>query len=301
MPLEQPSITPSGLVLDTAGASPSDSTPSSPATICPTLQTPTSAVLGSGHLKSSRDGDLLVFITARPNPNAAPGASTVCHRDGFGRPVVAHTNVHAPLVTYLHSEALAGSERGARAAQLLQRVLTHELMHVLALQVASLYQFRDASRRIRSPTIDTRLVHGSDVRYLVTPHSTYALRAHYAIGPLLLQSGQQIPGMQVGGVAPEVDPARVRAPPRLAFRGRTCPCTLLLRPALTACISAPQAFASHGTGFSCRTQVGATTPVVDLAAPPSGVCAAAACSKAAGHLRTSAPCAADPVGLRRAA
>lgn len=58
--------------------------------ICPAIPLPlTVAVPNSRLLTSNPDqGDLQVYVTFRPNPSAARGATTICKRDGFGRPVV---------------------------------------------------------------------------------------------------------------------------------------------------------------------------------------------------------------------
>jgi hypothetical protein len=180
-----------------------------PSDVCPQIATPLVAALPHAALSSATDGDLRIYATARPNPDAAPGQSTTCHRDVFGRPVVAHTNVHAPLVTYLHGESARGGAAAATAAALLQRVLEHEMMHVLALQWGTLAQFRDASRRIRGTITDSRLVRGDSAQYLVTPHATYAIRQHYAVSVQDLQGSSVLPGLEIGGSATSLDPDQV--------------------------------------------------------------------------------------------
>ena len=118
--------------------------------ICPSIVSDAASIFPSSVLDTSQHGDLHVFVTARPNPSEVPGASTVCHRSAFGRPIVAHINVHAPLV--MHLFARRGREVGAgefAAAAVLHATLRHEMMHVLAFMWNSLRQFRDASRMLQ--------------------------------------------------------------------------------------------------------------------------------------------------------
>ena len=167
-----------------------------PPSICPAIDTASATALPNGSLNSRTDGDMRVYATARPNPAAAPGASTVCHRDGFGRPAVAHINFHAPLVTYLHAQS-SQDEMARDAAEYMQQVVRHELMHVLALQWGTLAQFRDASRRIQNSVHVSRLVGASSAQYLVTPHAQYAIRRHFAVGVADLQSNSALPGLEI--------------------------------------------------------------------------------------------------------
>ena len=114
--------------------------------VCPAVAALTTALFPSSEIDTATDGDLHIFITARPTPAAAPGASTVCHRSAFGRPIIAHINVHAPLLSQLHGNALRGIGRPVRV---MRATLRHEVMHALALTWNSLLQFRDRSRMLQ--------------------------------------------------------------------------------------------------------------------------------------------------------
>lgn len=168
-----------------------------------------------------------MYVTARPNPLAAPGASTVCHRDAFGRPVIAHINIHAPLVNYIYERSYAGGAAAAdHAGRLLSASLRHELMHVLVLMWASVKQFRDSSRQLLGITTLDRLEQGGNsqylAQYLVTPHSVYALRQQYSVGALALQRSSRPPGLEIGGIADGTNLADVRLFPFFEFLCSIC-------------------------------------------------------------------------------
>lgn len=188
--------------------------------VCPGISRPLSEELhgsepGSVALNSSV-GDLRVYLTARPNPAGAFGATTVCHRDAFGRPVVVHVNVDAPLLSRLHgfARAPAPPPAGLRdAVATLRNVLRHELMHALALTWTTLAQFRDRSRRLRSSVLVERQQGEALLHYLVTPRAVFAVREHFRVPQNTpeLQIDSVVPGIEVVGVqadAPEAGQVR---------------------------------------------------------------------------------------------
>lgn len=188
--------------------------PAPPDNVCPGIEVPIATALPTGELTSAADGDLRIYVTARPNPRAAAGATTVCHRDAFGRPVVAHINLHAPLITYLHATATGAGVAAAdaeRAVTLAARAIEHELLHVLAYTWSTIAQFRDPSRRLRSIVTTGRTFSGARARYLVTPSATYAIREHYAALPPALQDSSTLPGLEIGGIVDEPNANLVRS------------------------------------------------------------------------------------------
>ena len=196
---------------------------SADASVCPGISRPLSQELGraddgSAYLNSTSEGDVRIYVTVRPNPAGAPGATTVCHRDAFGRPVIVHINVDAPLLARLHAFAPAAAPppAGLRdVAATLRAVLRHELMHALALTWTTLAQFRNRSRRLRSNVLVERQQNEALLSYLVTPHAVFAVRQHFRVpnDTAELQLDSVVPGLEVLGV--QADPpeaGQVRAP-----------------------------------------------------------------------------------------
>lgn len=173
--------------------------------ICPAIPLPlTFAVPNSRLLTSNLDqGDLQVYVTFRPNPSAARGATTICRRDGFGRPVVVHVNLHAPFVATMHAISTrrvlrAAPYTAADAERLISVVMLHEMMHALALTSTSIQQFRTLSRKLRGSVVEDTDVRGFEAKFLVTPNARFAVRQQYNIqDPSILPS--DVPGLEIVG------------------------------------------------------------------------------------------------------
>ena len=170
--------------------------------ICPAVPIPISTALPNGRLSADM-GHLLVFVTFRPNPGAVRGATTVCKRDGFGRPVIVHVNLHAPFITSMYANA----HRIATLAQASQRTtargtayasMLHEMMHALALTSTSIQQFRTLSRKLRGSVVEITEVRGIEAQFLVTPNARFAVRQQYNIQNPSTQPGD-VPGLEIVG------------------------------------------------------------------------------------------------------
>lgn len=173
--------------------------------ICPAVPIPVANLFPNGHLTADNEneGDLLVYVTFRPNPGAARGATTVCKRDGFGRPVIVHVNLHAPFVVTMHANAIRisaqaqASTRTAASARA-YAVMLHEMMHALALTSTSIQQFRTLSRKLRGSVVEDTAVRGFEAQFLVTPNARFAVRKQYVIEqPSTLSS--MVPGLEIVG------------------------------------------------------------------------------------------------------
>eukprot|EP00892_Ulva_mutabilis_P008056 jgi/Ulvmu1/5622/UM023_0161.1 len=146
--------------------------------ICPAVPISFTTALPDGGLT---DEDLRVYISLRPNPAAARGVTTVCRRDGFGRPAVAHINIHAPFAKaqFIRSQ----TDEGEPASLLLHMTLVHEMMHALALTSESLQQFRAPSRRLWGSVVEDADIRGIEAQFLVTPNAAFEVRQQYRMEP----------------------------------------------------------------------------------------------------------------------
>ena len=143
--------------------------------MCPLLDPVIPAALRGprSRMDTVTNGDIHIFVTARPTVLSANAASMTCMRDGFGRPVIAHINVNSALIHVLATDTFAG-------AAMLLNVIRHELMHVLALTWTSFGQFRTSDRRLLVSVTDAMASRGvASVRFLVTPWARSAVELHY--------------------------------------------------------------------------------------------------------------------------
>jgi hypothetical protein len=174
------------------------------ASICPAVPIPVTTALPNGYISASDRGHLLVYVTFRPNPGAARGSTTVCKRDGFGRPVIVHINLHAPFVVTMHADANRLSfrqdqeARTTTALRTVRAVMLHEMMHALALTSTSIQQFRAQSRKLRGSVVEDTDVRGFEAQFLVTPNARFAVRKQYNIQAPSTQPSA-VPGLEIVG------------------------------------------------------------------------------------------------------
>lgn len=173
-----------------------DSSEASRAPICPGIPIAFSEALPEHSLTAE---DVRVYITLRPNPAAARGITSICRRDRFGRPAIAHINIHAPFAKAQFTRAQTSG--GASARQLMQATLLHETMHTLALTSESLQQFRAPSRRLWGSVVEDADVRGVEAKFLVTPNAAFEVRRHYRIEPPLdmADTPQRSSGLEILG------------------------------------------------------------------------------------------------------
>ena len=181
--------------------------------ICPAVPIPITTALPNGRLSASNDneGHLLVYVTFRPNPAAVRGATTVCKRDGFGRPVIVHINLHAPFTVHMHAKAnrisfTPGNQATAHGTA--YAVMLHEMMHALALTSTSIQQFRTLSRKLRGSVVDITELRGIEASFLVTPNARFAVRQQYNIQNPSTQPND-VPGLEIVGYSAIVGPQQV--------------------------------------------------------------------------------------------
>lgn len=187
-----------------------DSVAASKAPICPAIPIAFSEALPA---RSLTDEDVRVYVTLRPNPGAARGVTTVCRRDRFGRPAIAHINIHAPF-----AKAQFSRQEDTSARLQMHATLLHETMHVLALTSESLQQFRAPSRRLWGSVVEDADVRGVEVKLLVTPLAAFEVRRQYRIEPPLDLAGrvQRIGALEILGYRDSTTgPQQVCTTPRL--------------------------------------------------------------------------------------
>lgn len=172
-----------------------DKSEASRAPICPAIETQFSNALPQHSLT---DEDVRVYITLRPNPKAARGITTICRRDRFGRPAIAHINIHAPFAKAQYTQSQAG---GASMRLQMRATILHETMHALALTSESLQQFRAPSRRLWGSVVEDADVRGIEAKLLVTPNVAFEVRKQYRIEPPLdkVDSAQRTGGLEILG------------------------------------------------------------------------------------------------------
>ena len=163
--------------------------------ICPAVPIPFSQALPEHGLVEE---DFRVYITLRPNPGAARGVTTVCRRDGFGRPAIAHINIHAPFAKAQFARWL---RHDVASWQLLRATLHHEMMHAMALMSESLQQFRAPSRRLWGSVVEDADIRGMEAQFLVTPNAAFEVRQQYRIEPPLDRgdTSDRIGGLEILG------------------------------------------------------------------------------------------------------
>lgn len=172
-----------------------DKSEASRAPICPAIQTQFSNALPEHSLT---DEDVRVYITLRPNPSAARGITTICRRDRFGRPAIAHINIHAPFAKAQYTQSQ--TEAASMSLQMRATIL-HETMHVLALTSESLQQFRAPSRRLWGSVVEDADVRGIEAKLLITPKVAFEVRKQYRIEPPLdtADPAQRSRGLEILG------------------------------------------------------------------------------------------------------
>jgi hypothetical protein len=182
--------------------------------ICPTIPIPFDEALPTGRLfpRDARDGHVRIYVTFRPNPGAARGFTTVCSRDGFGRPVIVHMNFHAAFIATAYANDLRNAQTGqARMAKSMARAtVLHEVMHALALTTRSMQQYRNLSRRLRGNVLSDHDVRGVEAQFLITPSAFYALRQHYRIVAPPSNDPNAVPGLEIVGPTTETNLVRWR-------------------------------------------------------------------------------------------
>eukprot|EP00854_Cymbomonas_tetramitiformis_P023170 gene23170-28042_t len=116
------------------------------------------------------DADLVLMVTSHPTRGTAMAWAVNCEMDQYGRPIAGQVNV-APRY-------LAETKH-----EMLDKVLLHEVTHVLGFDPAAFSYYRNEARQLRSHVISTVFHSGlqRQVDVVVTPRVKLHSRQHFGI------------------------------------------------------------------------------------------------------------------------
>jgi len=118
--------------------------------------------------------DLLLLVSMQPMPSGMLSNSTLCGRDHWGRPIAAHIFLSPVLLP--HSKKFEDRDLKLR---LLNRVLLHEMTHVLGFDGKSLMLFRDENLNLRGSTTDRIFFQGEWMQGIATPAVASRAAEHF--------------------------------------------------------------------------------------------------------------------------